>query len=740
MKGKRIVSLLVCIVLIFMVLISGCSKKEEVRKESITEKKEEIIKETIKESKGEKLALNEERIRNNIHIPYEERDYEKKVDPYIINGDLSNIENLSQFGTFNEEQIRLLSKNGFVVNPTSEEQLFYIYENNEYMKIPSFVTTDSVLHVYHVFYDYSLRTLEQEKLLGLLENLTKNMLDKSIYLYEKAKDEKVKRALTKNISYFAVAQMLLEREMPQNLPKESLELARGEYELIKKEEGIKPSIIFPYDLDYSQYKVRGHYTRNDQLKKYFKSIMWYGQASFPLYSMDEDGNKNKSIDETLEALLMTYSIFLNNEEDIKLWENIYDVTNFYVGSADDLSIYDYKKILIRAYGENPSIDDFSDEDKLNIVYEEGKNLPEPKIQGKYTGTKIPVGKQFRFMGQRYVADADIIQRLVEPLKRPVPSGLDVMAVMGSKRACEIQLNINKEQEKWEEYETVLNRTKEEFGQIKEDKWKSNMYYGWLWTLKGLLKEFKGGYPSFMTNKAWEDKSLSTALGSWAELKHDTVLYGKQSGAECGGGMEPPKIKGYVEPNMEVYSKLLWLTKYSRQNLRDRNLLTGELESKLEQFEDLLKFLINCSIKELRNEELSEEEYDQLLTYGGLLEYFMSSFAGDGMKWFEITSETDKNMALIGDIHNIGSGAYFEVGVGPASEMYVVVPIDGKLYLTRGAVFSYYEFVSEERLTDEKWQKIIKENKEPTQPLWMKNFINMDKIQIPMPAEPYSTGC
>ena len=53
-----------------------------------------------------------------------------------------------------------------------------------------------------------------------------------------------------------------------------------------------------------------------------------------------------------------------------------------------------------------------------------------------------------------------------------------------------------------------------------------------------------GYPSFMRNEAWTDKSLNTSLGSWAELRHDTILYAKQSGIECGGdGDEPPPAQG-----------------------------------------------------------------------------------------------------------------------------------------------------------------------------------------------------
>ena len=237
------------------------------------------------------------------------------------------------------------------------------------------------------------------------------------------------------------------------------------------------------------------------------------------------------------------------------------------------------------------------------------------------------------------------------------------------------------------------------------------------------------------------KDLNTALGSWSELKHDTILYGKQSGAEMGGEWYEDVV-GYVEPNIEVYEKLLWLTKFSRANLKARGLSVISIDEKMEEFETHLEFLINCSIKQLRNEELTREEYDTIQYFGGILEGLTSSFAGDGMRWHEITSETDKHMAVIADYHTIApnplsEGGYMEAGVGPAYEIYVVVPIDGKLYLTRGAVFSFHEFISDERLTDEKWQEMLKEEKNPPMPEWTENFIKPGKGEIPYPEDLYN---
>lgn len=706
MKGKIYLSSIISLVLVIAIVLTGCVSKDEDKGEKITPKL--------------------------VSVDYEPITINANVQPYKVNEDLSNIENLSQFGEFSKEQLELLIENNFVVNPRKEEQLFYIYEDNEYKYIPSFITTDSVLQAYHIFYDYTLRTMESEKLLGKLEELTKMMLSRSIELYDEIENDEVKEAQIKNMAFFAVASYCLEKDLPLDVPKVAIDMAKEEYDKILNHSGFSTSSIFPYKLDYSQYTVRGHYTRSDDFKRYFRAMMWYGQAPFPLYFKSQEDVEMRNIEQTIQALLMTHSLYSDGEI-YDLWENIYEPTNFFVGSSDDLNIHNYRDILYKVYGDKPDLNKLTDEKKLDEFYMETDKLPEPKIKAKYTDIDTPSGKQFRFMGQRYVLDAEIIQELVEPIQRPIPSGLDIMGVLGSERAEKMQKE-NPMNREWESYPKIFDELKKKFHNLEDRDWMSNMYQGWLWTLKDLLKPYGEGYPSFMTNEAWVDKNLNTALGSWSELKHDTILYGKQSGAEMGGGVSE-EVVGYVEPNIEVYEKLLWLTKFSRESLKQRGLSVEDIDTKMDRFENILKLLIDCSIKELNNEALTSEEYEFIQMYGGILEDLTSSFAGDGLRWFEITSETDKNMAVIADFHTIApnrysEGGYMEAGVGPAYEIYVVVTIDGKLYLTRGAIFSYHEFISDERLTDEKWQNMIKTDTAPNMPNWTNSFIRGGKGEIP----------
>jgi hypothetical protein len=53
-----------------------------------------------------------------------------------------------------------------------------------------------------------------------------------------------------------------------------------------------------------------------------------------------------------------------------------------------------------------------------------------------------------------------------------------------------------------------------------------------------------------------------------------------------------------------------------------------------------------------------------------------------------------------------------------------VPAKGKLWLARGASFSYYEFrhPSSDRLTDEKWQDMLSAKKAPPMPSWTSSYL------------------
>ena len=77
--------------------------------------------------------------------------------------------------------------------------------------------------------------------------------------------------------------------------------------------------------------------------------------------------------------------------------------------------------------------------------------------------------------------------------------------------------------KYEKYTENMSKLQTYVAGLSNDTWTQNLYWGWLNALRPLITDKPEGYPSFMRNSAWARKELSTFLGSWTELKHDTIL-------------------------------------------------------------------------------------------------------------------------------------------------------------------------------------------------------------------------
>lgn len=664
------------------------------------------------------------------------------VPQYKVSPGLANVVNRKIYGSLLEpELVRMIVKNGFAVAPTDYIQMYYVYENNEYQrpeKIPAFITTDSMLHTYHVFYDYTLRQIESYKLYDAAVELTDAMLKASEADYAKAKDANVKEAARRNVIYFAVARNLLTGKPapPDVKPEVDADLAQ-----IAKHEGFAMSEAIGVSIDFSQFVPRGHYTRTEKLKKYFKGMMLYGLSPMPIPVPKNEQPAMRM--PTRQALLITKNLVTLKSKGkpvFDLWDMIYEPTAFYVGTADDHTCYEYSQLIRDMYGETVTIEDFADDAKLIKLISEVEKLQEAGIDNSVEPGGYSSVHQFRFMGQRFIPDSRIFKKLTHEnvWRRGMPRGLDAFAAMGSDRAFEIMKSLPSGQ--FEGYGEAMLNVREEMKQVPQQKWMSNLYYGWLWSLQSGVEPAPKGYPSFMQNQAWVDKSLMTALGSWTELRHDTILYAKQSVSECGGDgeEEPPTPRGYVEPNLEFWTRLKWLNDYTKVGLSSRGLLTEELENKFEQLDDWLTFCRNITIKELTGKKVTQEEFDQICTYGACLEQLTMDFAGG-----DLISDADKDMAVVADVHtDLSTQLCLEEGTGRANAIYVVVPIEGKLYLTRGAVYSHYEFewLMKDRLTDEKWQKMLNAGQTPGLADWISSFYVNTKERPPEEFKAAESGC
>jgi hypothetical protein len=329
------------------------------------------------------------------------------------------------------------------------------------------------------------------------------------------------------------------------------------------------------------------------------------------------------------------------------------------------------------------------------------------------------------MGQRFIPDSYILDQLVFEYvgSRVMPRGLDVMAALGSARAYAILDTVYRDT-RYSNYPQQMEKLRAEFRGYPAGDWAQNLYWNWLYTLLPLLDPKGEGWPLFMQNQAWTDKSLNTALGSWAELRHDTILYAKQSETEKGLPPVPPVVPGYVEPEPEVYARLAALADFMERGLAGRGLLDPLIGERLAAFERLMLALKDIAVKELQNITPSNTEYALLVNFGGSIEEIVS-FPGDNPTLPK--NEADDYMAVIADVHtDPNSNTALEVGVGHPLEILVIAPVNGAPTLFRGAIFSYHEFIrslASGRLTDEEWQALQSSAKAVSMPEWTGSFVS-----------------
>ncbi len=635
-------------------------------------------------------------------------DFTPSVADYKIESDLSNVEYTDILaGPLNKEEF--IAKNGFYVAEGWSDEFFSIYEDNRYELIPNFITTDSVLHTYHLYFNYLLKSLEEKELYELADSLSKSMLDKSAEQYEELKGTEWESAALRNVGFFSVAY----RQLNPNgyIPDYVEETVKTDLDAMTAHAGLAEAATYgeeePYLEDFSQYIPRGHYTKTEKLGKYFNALMWYGRMTFRLDKPDET-----------KSSLLIMAVLDNNEDLLADWKRLYEPIGFFVGQPDDLVYYDFQPVALSVYGDL-TLENYQSGNLENFI-EKAKQLRDPGVNSipvlgpaldpehASVEDRTEMVKGYRFLGQRFTIDASVFQRLIEREveSRMLPNGLDIPAAFGSDLSYKLLEDMG--ETGYKNYPQNMNKLVLAVGELPMTQWTENLYWGWMYTLQTLLHvDYSTGYPMFMQNENWKKKELNTFLGSWSELKHDTILYAKQVYAELGGGpmIEERDDRGYVEPNPDLYARLASLTQLTIDGLEQRDILSVKNKDQLSKLNDLLVQLRDISVKELQNETLTDEEYELIRVFGGSLEHFWYETFSDEEKANTPDLLRDNPASIIADVATDPNCCVLEVGTGHVEPIYVVFPIDGKLRVGKGGVYSYYEFSwpMSDRLTDEKWR-------------------------------------
>lgn len=626
------------------------------------------------------------------------------VASYTTDKNFSNVINPEYVNYIPDAAKEKLYRNLFVVYDGGGREFFDIYEGNRYGQTPSFITVDSLLHTYHLYFAHLQRNTEKNYLDEALKNVTKAMLESSVAQYDELAGTEFEAAAVRNVEFFGIADKLL--ELNDDIPAYAKDVVESEVKKINACGGIDICDLTDDYEDYSQFKPRGYYEGNEQLEKYFKAMMWYGRVHFEQNSEELDRS----------ALLMTLAM---DNDSFAEWESIYTITSFFAGAADDNGYYEYKPLIESVYGDIASVKDIAgNDDAWKKYHAQTEKLKPPVINSCVIDDgddNIIPG--FRFMGQRFSIDAEIMQKLIYSCvdanenddMRMLPEALDVPAAFGSDIALDITSSNGAKD--FPDYAKNMTALREKYADSDNDPmWTSSLYANWLNMLKPLIEKKHDGLPAFMLTNEWAKKDLESFCGSYTELKHDTVLYSKQVMAEMGGGWEEDiDDRGYVEPEVDVYARFIYLSEETANGLKNFGMLSKEDEENLRRLTELAKKLKTISEKELINELPTDEEFEFIREYGGDLEHFFMETVKDEVVDSDAGIYSDQYpAALVVDVATDPNGEVLELAEGDPGHIYVIVPVDGVLRIASGSVYSFYEFTRpiEERMTDKEWRELM----------------------------------
>jgi hypothetical protein len=631
-------------------------------------------------------------------------------------------------------QRSFLAQNGFVVIHSQEAQFSDIRERvSTRFGQPYYLTSDAAYHALHLTVDELLRVLEREELQPRMIAVTQSVLDEVLSYQTLVKSTSLLTDTHQAAAYLGVALRLFD---PQATLEPGLEASvAAQVGQILAGRGVEESLLIPsFKDDYTAYQPVGHYAGDAQLEAYFRGMTWFGRVHFRLRSDDPGFLPSRA------PLIITMALrqaSTKSGSTVRDWAAVDDILTFLIGSSDDNGPREYARLMDQVYGPEATLLSLADETSWQLFLDLSQELPFMQIASPFaiSFNKLPEERGWLFMGQRFNLDTFILQSLVfdrvgtQENKRELPSGLDVMAALGSQVAMSTLEKMGAPS--YPHYSEQMTRLQEAAQAQPESQWLSSVYGSWMYAFMSQLAPKPDSYPPTMRTAAWTFKNLNSALGSWAELKHDTTLYVKMP--EMAGGGGPPAsgpAPAYVEPDPPVFYCLAYIAGAIADGLTQRVIAKSfasegiDLQSLLSGMQDLadqFQQLGDIAVKEL--EGIPLEEDDRRLIQGPL-------GPADERVWYS------QRMSLqgVGSLLEMppppaisavaGSGErVLQAGVGQIDRIYVIVPLDGILQIAQGGVFSYYEFpqLRTERLTDEQWRQAVSASSLAL-PDWTANFL------------------
>lgn len=625
-----------------------------------------------------------------------------------------------------------LAQQGFAIAPgRAFPNMAYGYKTIYALDLPVYVSLDAILETVHLSYDAILKALEETALTGELTTLLNGARER--LQTGAVADAQVARDLD---LYFAVALSLLDGELAEPV-------AGGERSTIstlvgaaEKAAGIKPVALFgtKRDLDFSQFKPRGHYEDSEALQRYFRATMWLGRTDFRLIETQTDGSQLFRRRQ-LDAMLALRQVV--DGEARAAFDRLDAAISAFVGEHDYMELHEVDALLADLGGDASGV---SDQQIAQTIVERGYGAQRiaSQVIFKLPGAPtLPLDRSFALLGQRYTADSHVFSSVVydrvlhEGFKpRYLPSPLDAAyAAIGNDAAPAL---LESELTSYG-YAPELERMRTLIDAHGEDYWNKNLYNLWLSSLRAvspahdLTDTASNSLPLVARSEPWQRRMLNTQLASWAELRHDTILYVKQS-YTSGDACEFPD--GYVDPYPEAFERLrLYALKGAEVTALLSDVGEASLRARARAYFDELAS-VSATLRDMAQQELTGMPFtaEQMAFLNDAVTSEGKGCGGPEVYtgWYGrlLFDKSDEEMdPTIADVHTDPGGtrppAVLHVGTGLPRLMVVTTNTCEGPRAYAGVVSAYHEVVTGlDRLTDSAWAERMGGRDKPADVPWM----------------------
>jgi len=470
-------------------------------------------------------------------------------------------------------------------------------------------------------------------------------------------------------------------------------------------------------VDFTQFRPRGYYADTGKLSRYFRSMSWLGMAAFPV-----DGEHG---DPAVIALLARSLLGVPGAADAL--ERILDVTAFFAGGADAATLQEAARLLVAVKPDaaRASADALLEPEVLQAFVAKLRTLPAPRVPEAGREREVEVRAAGRRGFEDSVAMAELLPQVIEPENlrngASIPTIMGAMgsaAVLGSDRAAALLDAAVRDPRAMDK---LMQRARADVGAVAQERWAGDAYHGVLDAMRELLRRPAASAPALLQTEAWRDRALYAFAGGWTKLRHATILYGTQLGAECDAGSPRPP-PGFVEPVPALYRKLAATARTLQARLSRAGISGAPKDAYASSFQDktgrlveFLEKLAAISDHELAGKALTRAELNYITLVGGRAEWLLISF----LDAFELTPN-EQDMAIVADVFTHGpTGSAVEVAIAHPDLIYAILPGPEGPVIARGAIMSYREFMhpASDRLTDERWRAMVEKGEIPQRPDW-----------------------